>query len=751
MAGLVLRLLGSAVVSVTDGRPVTTPLGAKAIALLSYLTLEPKSHTREELAGLLWGESSEGEARASLRQTLRAIRATLGDVIRADRSAAELTEVPHCDVTEFRLMLAQEPGRALLLEPPRFLPGFFVRHAPQFEEWVAGIRFALLRDYHSALGALAREAMAQRRWREASEAADRWLASDSLSEEAARFAVEALYLAGNRGGALARFAGYRDALYRETGCEPGRGFRALMQRVTADRPGAEAPRATDEWEAPASLFEASLIGREPEWERLTAAWSEVRRGEGRILLLDGEAGVGKSRLVDEFLRWIVAEGEGTVLKGRCFDGRSGVPYEPVADALRDVLDAPGLAGASAEWLVEVARLIPELHRRFPSLGEPERPADSTDGWRLFEGIAQLLLALAAERPVAVAIDDLQWCDEDTCNLLRYLIRRLERSPVLWLGAITLGEVERDAPAARLCRVLRAKSHAEAIELTPLAEDHLWRIIRELGHVSTPTGARRLAARIHRITGGNPFYAIELLKAMLAEGTLSADRTSGEWTVSAAGAAAIREFPVSQTVQDLIAERVDRLPAELRELLITVAVAGSGGRPDVLSHVHGISRLRAAAMSDALVDRRLVVEEGGVYRCAHPVIAHVVRDGITTPRRCEVHRMLALALELAAPAGETSSVAGEIALHADRGGEPALAYRYALMASEAAVHRYAFEEALSWLDLAAGAARGGPEADVVNRRTANLLEAAGWSAAPERRPVPLTREIVTEDLDLPVRG
>ena len=222
----------------------------------------------------------------------------------------------------------------------------------------------------------------------------------------------------------------------------------------------------------------------------------------------------------------------------CGDGAStagpALPYEPVADALRDALGAPGLAGASPEWLVEVARLIPELRQRFPSLPEPETPADSTEGWRLFEGIAQMLLALAGERPTVFSIDDLQWCDEDTCDLLRYLMRRLERSPVLWLGAVTLGEVERDAPAARLCRVLRAKSHADTIELKPLSEEQLWRLIRELGHVSTPTGGRRLAARIHRISGGNPFYAIELLKTMLAQGTLAADRMSGEWTVRRRG-------------------------------------------------------------------------------------------------------------------------------------------------------------------------------------------------------------------------
>ena len=609
-SGFVIRLLGTPFAGFADGRQAAPAPGGKAIALLAYLALEPGPHSREELAGLLWGESPEAEARASLRQTLRAIRAAFGDVITSDRSVARLETPPRCDVVEFRQALAEEPRRALASAPPRLLEGFSVRNAPQFEEWVAGIRIALLRDYQNALSTLAGDAMAQRRWREASEAADRWLASDPLSEDAARLSVEALYLSGNRGGALARFAAYRDALYRETGCEPGRGFRTLMQRVEADRPGADAPSRTDDWEAAGSSFEASLIGRESEWERLIAAWAVARRGEGRILLVQGEAGVGKSRLLDEFLRWVVAEG-GTVLRGRSYDERVGVPFEPVADILRGALAAPGLAGASAEWLVEVARLVPELRQRFTSLPEPVRPADSNDGWRLFEGIAQLLLALAGERPVAIAIDDLQWCDEDTGNLLRFLVRRLEHAPVLWLGAVTLGEVERDAPAARFCRVLRAKPQADTVELGPLTEEQLWRMIRELGHVSTPTGARRLAARVHRITGGNPFFAIELLKAMHAQGTLAADQTSGEWTVSVAGAAVSRELPLSQTVQDLIAERVDRLPAELRELLITVAVAGQGGRPEILSHVHGISRLRAASMADALVDRRLVIEEGGV--------------------------------------------------------------------------------------------------------------------------------------------
>ena len=135
MAALVIRLLGSPSVSLGEGLPATPTLGAKALALLAFLALEPGIHTREELAAMLWGESPEEEARASLRQTLRSIRAALGDVIRAGRTEAELAEFPWCDVTDFRLQLAQDPGKSLAVEPPRFLPGFSVRHAPQFEEW----------------------------------------------------------------------------------------------------------------------------------------------------------------------------------------------------------------------------------------------------------------------------------------------------------------------------------------------------------------------------------------------------------------------------------------------------------------------------------------------------------------------------------------------------------------------------------------------------------------------------------------
>ena len=748
MPAFTLTLFGAPVLATDEGRPVTPAIGAKAMALLAYLVLERRPQTREALAGLLWGESPEAEARASLRQSLKHLRETVGDLLNAERTLIDLSGPLQCDVLEFLAAVDQAPERAAAFHVPRFLDGFSIRHAPLFDEWVATTRTRLLRQYHQVLGRQAREAMSQWRWREAVELADRWLASDPVSDDAAHLAIEARYLAGDRGAALARFAEYKELLERETGCEPSRVLQTLVRRVEADRASRETRPISEEWYMHAPAFEGSLVGREAQWKALATAWRRVGRGQGRIALIEGEPGVGKSRLAAEFLRWLVAEG-GTVLRGRCYDRRAGIPYEPVVEVLRDALDAPGLAGTAPEWLMETTRLVPEIRDRFPAL---PATVNGGEGWRLFEGVAQVLAALAVERPVAIVVDDLQWCDEDTSNLLRFLTRRLERSPVLWLGLLALGEVERDAPASRLCRALRAKSQAEVVTLSALSEEEVWQLLREMGHLSSPTGGRRFAARLFRVTAGNPFYLIELLKTMFAQGLLAKDEKTGEWTVAPEVAGTTREVPVSQTVQDVIAERVDRLPNELRDVLITIAVSGGGCRPDVLSHVHGISRLHAASLGDSLVDRHLAAEEAGAYRCVHPVIAHMVRDGLTASRRQEVHRSLALALEKALSPEEASDAAGDLARHADRGGERELAYRYALLAAQAAKARYAYTEALSWLDLAATSARGAEQTEAVNQRTADLLETAGLKEVPRPSgPIPVTREIVTEDLDLRVQG
>ncbi|MEX2157191.1 MAG: AAA family ATPase [Gemmatimonadales bacterium] len=738
MSGFALHLLGPPKVVEPRGAAGPRPgIGAsKCLALLAYLTLERGPHTREELAALLWGDSPDSAARASLRQALKRLRAATGDLLHVDRATVTLSEALDCDVKEFLRVAQRQPAQAAGFDVPRFFEGFALRHAAAFDDWLAAKRQALLHRYEDALRAAARDALGRSQWREAAAWAERWLACNPLSDEATRIAIEAAYLSGDRGAALAQFAAYEERLARGAGAgvKPSASLVELTQRIREDASARSAARPRDPSEEAAPAFEASLVGRENEWRQLGEVWRAAAAGAVQVMLIEGEAGVGKTRLAEDFLRWVRLEGA-TVLRGRGYDAQTDIPYGPIVEALRGVLDAPGLAGTPAEWLTEATRLLPDLRRRFPALPPPPAPADPGERWRLSEGLAQVILAVAAERPTVLFIDDLQWCDGETCALLHFLMRRFERSPVALLATLNLGELERAAAAARLYRALRAEARATVVALAPLSQDEVWRMIREMARIETPVGGRRLAQRAHEVTDGNPFYVIELLKTLFARGLLAADPETGAWLAPPVPEAeSYKAAPMPGSVHDAIAQRVVKLPYELRDLLATIAVAGRGGGTELLSHVHGMSRLRAAALCDALVERRLLVEEQGVYRCAHAVIADVVRDTLTPARRRELHRAIALSLITIAGSGVVGEVAGEIARHAERGGERVAAYRYALIASDAAAGGYAFEDALSWLDVAAGAAGGAAEADDVNRRTAGVLALAGWSegGAPPRR-------------------
>jgi len=567
--GISLTLLGTPTLTV-GGAPATPPLGAKPMALLAYLAVEPGAHSRERLASLLWGEHPDAAARASLRQAVMQLREVVGEALRVSREAVELAGPVECDVRAFLTAAAEDPHAATAFDVPRFLAGLSVRRSPAFEEWATAKREELLRRYREVLAARARDAMGRWQWRDAAAEATRWLAWEPLADEAARLLVEALYLSGDRSGALARFAEFRDRLQAETGETPSRALSQLVRKIEADQAARPRRPITDEWYTRAPAFECGLVGRTTELEALQKAWHGVRRGSGRIVLIEAESGAGKSRLTDEFLRWVVAEA-GTVLRAYGYDARAGVPYGPVVEVLRDTLGAPGLAGADPQWLAEVARLLPELRQRFPGLPEITPPPPPAEAWQLFEAVAQLLLAVAAEQPVVVAIDDLHWCDGDSCNLLHFLTRRLEDAPVLWCATLTLGELQRDAAAARLCRALRVKPRAVVITLTPLDEQEIWHMIREMGHISAPAGGRRLAARLHQVTGGNPFYVVELLKTLFAQGWLTADAGSGEWLAGPSPADAT-EIAMSLTVHEAIAERIESLPPALHDILLTIAVA-----------------------------------------------------------------------------------------------------------------------------------------------------------------------------------
>lgn len=713
------------------------------MALLAFLALEPGLHPRDELATLFWSDAPTSSARASLRQALRAVRSAVGDRLETDNRSVRLLPGLTCDVAEFRRSVEENPSAALEYDVPRFLAGVSVRGAPAFEEWADTTRAALLRQYAKALRKAGRQALRLSRWAEGAALGRRWLSIEPLSAEAAILTAEAHFMAGENGTALAELTEHMRRVRVETGAEPDGSLRALAERI------AKAGRHTGRRSSETGLepaFETSLVGRETEWRAVMDAWSAVTRGETRVVLFEGDLGMGKTRLAEEALRWVRAAGA-TVLDGRGYDAAAGIAYAPIADALNDALDAPGLPAVSPEWLAEVARLHPGIRDRFPGLPALAEPVETDRRWRLFEAVAQVILGLAAERPTAFAIDDLELCDADSCALLQFLAQRVDAAPVLFLFTSSPGEVERTAPTGRLCRMLRTAERATVVPLGALDASAVWRLVRQLARITEPEGGRRLAERLHALTEGNPFHVVELLKSLFGQGLLTVDATTGAWRVAPGATDDLGgAIPLPRSVQEAVQARCAGLPYELRDLLAVVAVAGRRASTHLISHVLGMSRLRAAALADSLVDRRLLAQEGGGYRCAHPVIQDVVRAGLTPARSREMHRAIAYALEeLADPAD-----AGDVARHAEQGGERGLAYQAALRTGAAAAAQLVPDDALAWFEFAARVAPTAADAEEANRRAAAVAGAdAAKPARARRRTGTPAHGLTRRDLDLGV--
>jgi DNA-binding SARP family transcriptional activator len=700
----VLRLCG-AVTLTADDNDSPMPLGGKSLALLSVLVLEPRVHQREALVALLWGESPDDRAKASLRQALTRLRGALGDTLHADRSAVSLSPAIACDVTDFLRLAQDDPWSAIAIDIPRFLEGLTVRDCPAFDEWVDNHRSSLTRRYLQLLAGCVRDASARRQWADAIRLATRWHELAPLADEPVAALIEAHFLAGDAIAARSAFGAHAARLEAEGLGAPGQELVELAARVQRDTAAPpQFPRVNGAPGDQGRLRTASLVGRETEWAQLRTSWEATIPGRSHIVIIEGEPGAGKTRLADDFARWAAAEG-GLVLRGR---GQAGPSLGVLVELLGPVGDAPAIAGVAPEWLAEVARIVPPLRTRFSSLPQSSASAPA-DSWRLFEGIAEVLVALAEDDPVVILVDDLHRCDADSCDLLRFLARRLGDAPVLWCTTFTVGGCERDAPAAQLVRALRAAPETRSMTLPPLDEESIRQIVRELGDADATEGDQALVARIHEATAGTPYYIMALLEAIRGRGPYATEPGDGHSLISPARFESSGDGLWSPTLHSDLAERIECLPDELREILISVAVSGRGCSSEVLSHLHGISRLRAAARVDALVERQLAEDVSELYRCSHPVIARAVRQGLGASRRREVHRAFALTLELIRTSPPGSADDGEIALHADQAGERALAVKYAMAAGEGCAQRGEYDDAEAWRELAERAAASDEEA------------------------------------------
>jgi len=731
----------------------------KAQALLLYLAVEGGLHPRSKLAALLWPDSEPSDARKGLRNALALLRGLLVD---ADASPAvhshllgehELLglnlQVPlelDLDVVQQAWKAAQalstvpsEPQRtalvaqvqhALSLVRGPFLDSFWLREETAFDAWHEQqqrqwqVRLQLLLDRLSS-------------WQEAGGELEqaiatltRWLALDPLAEEAYRRLMRVHLALGETSAALQVYATCRARLAEALQIAPSADTVALAEhiRATSARSPGSSPSATAERRPPSELV-APLVGRAAAFSQLVGHYQLAREGQPQAVLVVGEAGIGKTRLANEFVAWAGAQ-SAEVLSGHALEMNGRLPYQPLVEALRVRLEAENAPEDLLDdlWLAELARLLPELRVRYPDLPAPTED-ELAARLRLFEAVARLLDALAQRAPLVLLLDDLHWIDRASLDLVRYLGHSWIKhdSRVLLLGtvrsdqleprsqlAVELSDLGRDLPVSQV--PLQALSQAETLQLVQA-------IAGEGAHSTNSGGERRehatalpsasgaspapetklsaLGDFLFAQTGGQPLYLLETLK-LLRERELLVPRrgADGTWrlepTVDIAAALAQensqREL-LPPCVRTMIQARLAKLSPAARQVVLAGTVLCIRATAQWLWQVAelgveaGVEALEEAIGSGILREEKAGAGRPSSYRFTHELIREAVYTELGEARRQVLHqRALALLQAEGAPAAA-------LAHHALASGETEVAARYSVQAGDEALAVFAVEDAI----------------------------------------------------------
>jgi DNA-binding SARP family transcriptional activator/predicted ATPase len=641
---LSVRLLGTPEV-LLDGAPLVLN-HVKARALLYFLAASGERHGRDYLASLLWSEAGTSEAHHSLRSAVYRLRQAIeGDppesLLVSDAETLFLEPSGfRCDAVDFRRLLAQAGevslSQAAALVRGAFLQGFSVPNADAFEEWRRSqdtyFRLAGL----ESLEKLSKSAEAREDGTAALAYLQQMVQLEPLAENAQQRLMRLYLRQGEVSSALRQYRRFEALLRQELDLEPAADTQAVLRNVLRQQRSYARPVSATSAPArrPAPL---PFVGRDDVLRQLEEAAAAVQAGLGATVLIEGEGGIGKSRLLDEISsRLIGASVPWMVLQGACtpFDDlRSQGPFLEALDQ--------AMAGDFSELAARAQGGVPDARGQFP--------------WH----VLQTIRTLCKNAPLLLIIEDLQWANSSTLNLFGFLAMRLHHLPVLLMG--TVQQPEAIPALQRLIALQRHRGELSLVHLAPLNGVDVNDVLRVSGidASSVDSLGEWLVAR----SAGNPFLLTEILAQMRAEGIL---RSHGpRWELETTRWLQWRAaFVLPETTHDLVAWRLANLDADARRVLDVLAVAGQPISEAVLREFTDVPAGTLPDTVDDLAGRGLLMETSGhLLALPHHLLRETLLHRLSSVRRRSIYRQLATALENSpGPRSRLTGAADDVRAH-----------------------------------------------------------------------------------------
>ncbi len=678
---LTISLLGEQVID-DEGTGRVLARSSRTTALIGYLAIHAGTpQTRQRIAASFWPDSTDAQALTNLRRELHHLRQLLADDESLEVTGTDLcwrdTDTCRVDVRvlETEMRRAAEAARsgdadALATHAARGVDAYGGDFLPTvYDDWAVAARDTLRRHCVELCDLLAERGARNGDLRPCLEAARKRIALEPLEEVGYRVLMGLQAEMGDRAGAISTYHHCASVLERELGVSPGPATRHALESLIG--PGSDV-RTTRERSRPRtarpSTARIPLIARDGELRVLTELWDHALLGHGKVGVVRGPAGVGKSRLLAELARKATARGA-IVATAQCFDTSGQLGLAPVADWLR----APELRAVSRAlqpvWRGEVERLVPDIggQARVGSAGD-RAMVDAWQRHRFFEGLTQPFLNV--ERPVLLVLDNLQWCDRETLAWISFMLGLTPDRHLMVVATLRDGDTA--SMAGRWLGRLRDAGQLVEIPLAPLDRDDT----AALADVLTGNGqSQQEVELLHATTGGFPLYVIEASRAAAAR---------SEPTGETAGV-------TTGELGSVLRRRLEMISPHAQEIASLAAALGRDFALDLLTEASDLDADTVARAVDELWRSRIVQERGAGYDFSHDLLRDTAYELVSPPRRWLLHRRLAQALELS-PSVLGDDVAGQLAAQYDRGGRPERALPYYHQAADIAASRFALAEA-----------------------------------------------------------